>query len=68
MVVDGSRNIGDTIHRLYTTPQYVPIAIKEFHNMEIDIRDDTGNHVPFEFGKAVVTLHYRPSRKKYVLS
>ena len=57
-MVDGSRNIGVTIHRLYTTPQYVPIAINEFHNVEIDIRDDTGNDVPFEFRKAVATLHY----------
>ena len=47
-VVDGSGNSGETIHRLYTMPQYTK---KEFHTVEIDIRHDTGNPVPFEFGK-----------------
>ena len=60
-VVDGSGNFGDTIQRLYTTPQYVPVSKKEFHIVEID-------PVPFEFGKAVVTLHCRRSRDKYFLS
>ena len=30
-VVDRSGNFGDTIHILYTTPQYVQISKKEFH-------------------------------------
>ena len=47
------------IHRLYATPQYVPVSRKEFNTVEIDIRDDTGRPVPFEFGKVVATLHFR---------
>ena len=55
-VVDAARNFGDTIHRLYMTPQYVPVSKKEFNTVEIDIRDDTGRLVPFEFDKVIVTL------------
>ena len=58
-VVDAAGNVGDLIYRLYTTPQYGPVSRKEFNTVEIDIRDDTGSPVPFEFGKVVATLHYR---------
>ena len=61
-VVDAAGNFGDLIHRLYTTPQYAPVSMKEFNTVEIDIRDDTGRPVPFEFGKFVATLHFRRSR------
>ena len=37
-VVDAAGNFGDTIRRLYMTPQYVPVAKKEFNTVEIDIR------------------------------
>ena len=39
-VVDAAENIGDLIHRLYTTPQYVPVSRKEFNTVKIYIRDD----------------------------
>ena len=34
-VVDAAGNFGDLIHRLYTTPQYVPVSRKEFKGVEI---------------------------------
>ena len=49
-VVDAARNFADLMHRLYTTPQYVPVSKKEFNTLEIDIRDDTGLPMSFEFG------------------
>ena len=58
-MVDASGNFGDLIHRLYTTPQYVPVSRKEFNTVKIDIGDDIGRPVPFEFGKVVATLHFR---------
>ena len=60
-VVDAAGNFADTIHRLYTTPQYVPVSKKEFNTVEIDIRDDTGRPVLFVFGKVITTLHFRRS-------
>ena len=67
-VVDAAGNFGDLIHRLYTTPQCVPVSRKEFNTVEVDIRDDTGRPVPFEFGKVVATLHLRGNRKPYFIS
>ena len=66
-VADAAGNFGDLIHRLYTTPQYVPVSKKEFNTLEID-KDDTGRLVPFEFGKVVATLHFRRSGNPYFLS
>ena len=63
-VVDAAGNFGDLIHRLYTTPQYVPVSKKEFNTLETD----TWRAVPFEFGKVVATLHFRRSRNLYFLS
>ena len=57
-VVDAAGNFGDTTHRLYMMPQYVPVSKKEFNTVEIDIREDTGRPVPFEFGKVIATLHF----------
>ena len=67
-VVDAAENFGDLIHRLYTTPQYVPVYRKEFNTVEIDIRDDSERPVPFQFGKVVVTPHFRRSQNPYFLS
>ena len=67
-VIDVAGKFSDLIHGLYTTSQYVPVSKKEFNTVEIDIRDDTGRTVPFEFGKVVVTLHFRGSRNPYFLS
>ena len=67
-VFDAAEKFGDLIHRLYTTPQYVPVSRKEFNTVKIDIRDDTGRPVAFEFGKVVATLHFRRCRNPYFLS
>ena len=67
-VVDAAGNFGDSINRLYMTPQYVPVSKKEFKTVEIDIRDDTARSVPSQFGKVITTLHFRRSGNKYFLS
>ena len=40
-------------------PQYVPVRTKSFESVEILLRNDAGEPVPFERGKVVVTLHFR---------
>ncbi|KAG8239543.1 hypothetical protein J437_LFUL019262 [Ladona fulva] len=34
----------------FDSPHYVPLMRREFDNIEIDLRDDAGNRIPFEFG------------------
>ena len=42
--------------------QYVPVTVKSFEKIEIDIKDDTQENVAFEFGELIVTLHFRQRR------
>ncbi|MCP4345348.1 MAG: hypothetical protein GY795_07460 [Desulfobacterales bacterium] len=56
---------GDIIDKLFHTPHYVPVIAKEVDRIEIDIKDDNNQSVPFQFGKTVVKLHFR--KKRYTL-
>ena len=53
---------GDIVSKTFDKPHYVPVLYKEFGTIEIDIRDDTGQRVPFEVGKVTVTLHFQRQR------
>ncbi len=55
-------NYGNIIEKLYHTPHYVPIVAKEVDRIEIDIKGDNNQSVPFQFGKTVVKLHFRKRR------
>jgi len=57
----------DTIHARYEKPIYVPLQKKHFESIEIDIRTDTGKPIPFEYGKVIVTLHFRLRKVPYLL-
>ena len=50
---------GQVVSTHFDNVHYLPLLGKEFGNVEIDIRDDTGRPVPFERGKVTVTLHFR---------
>ena len=63
--VDG-RN-GESIYKVFGEPRYIPLQKKNFQSIEINIRDDIGNPIPFETGKLVVTLHFRQTKRKYFL-
>ena len=53
---------GDVIAHTFSTPHYVPVKRKNFENIQMDIRTDTGERVPFQRGKLTTTLHFRKSR------
>ena len=42
---------------------YIPVTRRDFDTIEIDIRDDTGRKLPFQFGHVVVKLHFRLKRQ-----
>ena len=52
-------NSGDVITKTFTNIQYVPVQTKSFEDIEILLRTDTGDPVPFERGKAIATLYFR---------
>ena len=59
---------GETTHKIYSTPLYVPVRKSHFDTIEINIRNETGQFVPFAFGTTIVTLHFRRVGTPYFLS
>lgn len=57
--LDLSKSVYTMQCKTYQTIQYVPVQTNSFESLEIDIRDDSGHHVPFQRGKVFVTLHFR---------
>ena len=53
---------GATVSDRFTNIHYVPLLFSHFKSIEMDIRDDTGRRVPFEYGRVTVTLHFRQRR------
>ena len=51
-----------TVYDRFTNIHYVPLLYAHFKSIEINIRDDTGRFVPFDYGKVTVTLHFRRRR------
>ena len=61
-VVNVAGDDGDMVCRTFDNVQYVAVQNKTFQEVEIDIRNDVGEPVPFERAKVVVTLHFRKKR------
>ena len=53
---------GATVSNRFTNIHYVPLLYSHFKSIEMDIRDDTGRRVPFEYGRVTVALHFRRRR------
>ena len=49
----------------FVRPQYVPVSRKQFETIEVNIKRDTGESVPSEFGRVLLTLHFRQSQPQY---
>ena len=50
---------GEIVRKTYDNPMYVPVRIKKFDTIEIDIKSNTGEHAPFQQSKSEVILHFR---------
>ncbi len=43
----------------YENSQYRRLLLSEFESIEISIKDDSGELIPFKFGRVIVTLHFK---------
>lgn len=50
---------GDVIYKEFNHIRYFPIVSNNISTIHIQLKDKTLNHLPFSFGKTVVTLHFR---------
>jgi hypothetical protein len=54
---------GANVTKSFASLQYVPLLKLEFSTVEIDLRDYTGNLIPFGGGHSAVTIHFRRRRR-----
>lgn len=61
--VDNTNYIYGSIQtKAFSPPIYLPLLRTEFSTIEIDIRTDTGDPIPFQSGTLTVTLHFKRIR------
>ena len=66
-IVNTQGNYGDNVNASFRYMQYVPIKVKSFETIEINIKDDKNENVSFGFGKSIATLHFKQSRSQYFI-
>lgn len=49
---------GESVVLTFERPYFLPLATKEISSIEIDIKDDSGHLVDFQFGRVEVTLQF----------
>lgn len=61
--LDGSKyKFGSNVVRHFAPILYVPLLHHSFQSLIIDIRDQHGDRIPFEYGTLTVTLHFKRNR------
>ena len=57
-----SESSGKVYEKIYTGEniRYIPVQTRSFQNIKIHLRSSTYDPMPFEHGRASVTLHLRP--------
>ena len=61
-IVPLERVDGQCIRKSFLRPQYIPVSRKQFETIKVNIKRDTGDSVPFEFGRVLLTLYFRQSK------
>lgn len=57
--LDKDSRFGDVCMRTFNLRNYIPVALKEFRTIKIDIRSSTGDLMPFSWGTSSLLLHFR---------
>jgi hypothetical protein len=56
--IEKNKSFGSSSHKEFEKIQYLPLLKKEFETISIELRDETGRFMPFEFGTVMVVLHF----------
>jgi len=57
--VPTEKNFGQQVVLTYPNPFYIKLIKNEFQTIEIDIKDETGVSIPFEYGRVITVLHFK---------
>jgi hypothetical protein len=58
---------GENVKEIFNRPMYLPLKTNNFDTIEISIKTETGDNVPFTFGNSLVTLHFRRVGKQLAI-
>ena len=52
----------ETYEKIYAGEniRYMPVQIKSFQNIKVHLRSSTNESIPFDYGRASITLHLKP--------
>lgn len=59
IIGNDSHKLGAPCHSEFKNIHYVPVSRKEFQTIAINIRDHTGEHLPFSHGVLSLKLHFK---------
>ena len=59
--VDNSQ-FNSTVEKIFYSPHYLNVNVKQLAFIQIQVRTDTGTLVPFQSGKIICKLHFRKKR------
>ena len=54
--VPSSSSFGELVTIIYNSPHLIPLQTNSFDTIDLDIKDDTGLRIPFEFGRVSIKL------------
>ena len=61
-IVSVEEKDGQQVSNSFVRPQYVPVSREQFESIEVNGKRDARETVPFEFGRVLLSLHFRQSR------
>ena len=47
------------IHTVFNPLMYLPLVKHEIETIEAELKDDANQPIPFQYGRVVLTLHFR---------
>lgn len=66
-IVNVRGSFGENIYTAFQDLHYVEVKTLTINSIEITLRDDQGNPVPFQYGKVIAKLHFRRRRNNILL-
>ena len=61
-IVHVNGTYGNTIEKTFFNRNYLPLIVKNFTRIHIDIKSSDNRYIEFDSGKTIVTLHFRRKR------
>ena len=60
-IVPVTGKVGHVVYHSFDSPTYLKVSRTVFQSIGVELRQDSGEYVQFEYGKVVLVLHFRKS-------